>query len=149
KQVQFTGFVPQATVSQYYGAADIFCFPSIREFGGAVVLEAMAHGLPCIVADYGGIGEYVTEEMGCKIELKSHQDLIEQLQAKIELLVEDTVLRQQMSVKAIERAKKFTWPQKAEDMLWVYHEAITQKANITFPGLLRQLQPPMPLGEAV
>ncbi|MGF1491489.1 MAG: glycosyltransferase family 4 protein, partial [Microcoleaceae cyanobacterium] len=46
KQVQFTGFVPQATVSQYYGAADIFCFPSIREFGGAVVLEAMAHGLP-------------------------------------------------------------------------------------------------------
>jgi len=37
-----------------------FLFPSAKDFGEAVVIEAMAGGLPCIVANKGGIGEYVT-----------------------------------------------------------------------------------------
>ncbi len=66
--VSFTGWVNQSETLGYYRKADIFCFPSIREFGGAVVIEAMACGLPCIVTNNGGIGEYVNEETGFKIE---------------------------------------------------------------------------------
>lgn len=53
KVVSFTGWIKQEETVEYYKQADIFCFPSIREFGGAVVLEAMACGLPCIVANNG------------------------------------------------------------------------------------------------
>ncbi|MEO1590395.1 MAG: glycosyltransferase [Cyanobacteria bacterium J06632_22] len=67
-QVRFTGWVSQQDILDYYAKADIFCFPSIREFGGAVVMEAMAAGLPCITIDHGGVGEYVTPETGFKVE---------------------------------------------------------------------------------
>src|SRR5919202_2717744 len=85
--VRFAGWVNQQETLEYYSKSDIFCFPSIREFGGAVVLEAMACGLPCIVANNGGIGEYVTEEVGFKIQPNSKEYLTQELTEKIKILV--------------------------------------------------------------
>jgi glycosyltransferase involved in cell wall biosynthesis len=50
--------------------ANLISFASLQfeSLGGAVVLEAMACGLPCIVANNGGIAEYVTQETGFKID---------------------------------------------------------------------------------
>ncbi|MBL1211621.1 glycosyltransferase family 4 protein [Geminocystis sp. GBBB08] len=118
--VKFTGLIPQAETLTYYNQADIFCFPSIREFGGAVVLEAMASGLPCIVVNNGGIGEYVTEETGFKIEPTSKNYLIQEVTDKIKLLVTDENLRLNMSANAIERAKEFVWKNKAQKILTIY-----------------------------
>ncbi len=80
--VRFTGWVKQEETRQYYADADLFCFPSIREFGGAVALEAMAFGLPCIVPDYAGLAEYVTPDTGFKIFPRSRNYLIEQFAEK-------------------------------------------------------------------
>jgi glycosyltransferase involved in cell wall biosynthesis len=98
--VKFTGWVKQHKTLKYYQKSDIFCFPSIREFGGAVVLEAMACGLPCIVANNGGIGEYVTSETGFNIDPISREYLVNQLTQKIMILVENEELRKkcQLSV---------------------------------------------------
>ncbi|MGB3533817.1 MAG: glycosyltransferase family 4 protein [Microcoleaceae cyanobacterium] len=125
--VTFTGWVEQKDTLNYYRQADIFCFPSIREFGGAVVLEAMACGLPSIVVNYGGIGEYVTEKTGFKIEPISRNYLTQELTDKIELLAENENLRQQMSEKAIERVQEFTWENKAQKIVELYHIAKFRK----------------------
>lgn len=87
--VSFAGWVDQKETLKFYTKADIFCFPSIREFGGAVVLEAMACGLPCIVADNGGVAEYVTEETGFKIVPVSAKKLTQELANKIQILIEN------------------------------------------------------------
>lgn len=121
--------MPQSQTLDYYLQADIFCFPSIREFGGAVVLEAMANGLPCIVANYGGIGEYVTEETGFKIEPISPEYLTQELTHKIQILVEDDQLRESMSVKSIERARQFTWERKAIEIVEIYEQMISEKRS--------------------
>ncbi|MEQ9550070.1 MAG: glycosyltransferase family 4 protein [Coleofasciculus sp. G3-WIS-01] len=128
--VQFIGWVPQSQTLDYYRQADIFCFPSIREFGGAVVLEAMANGLPCIVVNYGGIGEYVTEETGFKIEPISPEHLTQELTQKIKILVEDDQLRESMSVKSIERARQFTWERKAIEIVEIYEQMISEKRSL-------------------
>ena len=107
--ITFTGWVDQKDTLQYYSNSDIFCFPSIREFGGAVVLEAMANGLPCIVVNNGGIGEYVTEETGFRINPESREFVVQELTVSIEKLVTNPLLRQTMSIKAIQRVKEFTW----------------------------------------
>ncbi len=127
--VHFAGWVNQKDTAEYYSKADIFCFPSIREFGGAVVLEAMACGLPCIVANNGGIAEYVNEETGFKIEPISREYLTKELTEKIKQLVEDNQLRQNMSLKAVERVQEFEWGQKAKKIVQTYEELIEVKRN--------------------
>jgi len=125
--VSFAGWVNQSETLDYYRKADIFCFPSIREFGGAVVIEAMACGLPCIVANNGGIGEYVNEETGFKIEPISREYLTQELTSKIKMLVEDHKLRESMSAKAIERAKEFEWENKARKIVEIYEKMLGEK----------------------
>ena len=125
--VSFAGWVNQSETLDYYRKADIFCFPSIREFGGAVVIEAMASGLPCIVANNGGIGEYVNEETGFKIEPISREYLTQELTSKIKRLVEDDKLRESMSAKAIERAREFEWENKARKIAEIYEKMLGEK----------------------
>jgi glycosyltransferase involved in cell wall biosynthesis len=124
-RVHFAGWVNQAQTVDYYRKADVFCFPSIREFGGAVVLEAMACGLPCIVVNNGGIGEYVTEETGFKIEPLSKDYLIQEMKNHIRCLVEDENLRQSMAMHSIDRAKSFEWSEKAKKIVGIYEHMIS------------------------
>ena len=127
KIVSLTGWIKQNETVEYYKSADIFCFPSIREFGGAVVLEAMACGLPCLVANNGGIGEYVTPETGFSIEPKSRQFLVQELTEKIRLLVSNEQLRHQMATKSYERVQEFQWNRKAEKIINIYDQMLTKK----------------------
>jgi glycosyltransferase involved in cell wall biosynthesis len=135
-RVQFTGWVTQDEILKYYQEADLFCFPSIREFGGAVVLEAMVCGLPCIVANNGGIGEYVTDETGVRIEPTSREYLTAELSRQIHRLVDDDPLRQQMSKKSIERMQEFTWEEKAKRMIRIYEDLV-----VTQPAVLASRAP--------
>lgn len=53
--------------------ADVFCLPSVRESGGAVLLEAMSCGLPVIGMDFGGPAEIVDAEVGWKLPMPDPQ----------------------------------------------------------------------------
>jgi glycosyltransferase involved in cell wall biosynthesis len=44
---------------RFLQAADVFVFPSRREGFGSAIVEAMACGLPCVVADLEGITDYI------------------------------------------------------------------------------------------
>ena len=120
KKVHFTGWVEQQKTVSYYRNSDLFCFPSVREFGGAVVLEAMANGLPCIVINNGGIAEYVTQETGYKIDPVSRNFVVNELKECITNLVQNDALRYDMSMKAIMRAKEFSWTAKASAIKNIY-----------------------------
>lgn len=122
RSVNFTGWVNQKDTYNYYHKSDLFCFPSIREFGGAVVLEAMACGLPCIVINYGGIGEYVTEKTGYKIDPLSIDHIVNELVIKIDTLYHNKNLRKIMKKEAIERAREFQWSEKAKGIVNIYKE---------------------------
>jgi glycosyltransferase involved in cell wall biosynthesis len=123
--ITFTGWVQQQETLDYYRKSDLFCFPSIREFGGAVVMEAMACGLPCIVVNNGGIGEYVTAETGFKIEPLSRDHIVQEMAVHITQLVKDEALRRTMSKTATEQAKQFEWGQKALTMMAIYDELVS------------------------
>ena len=127
--VKFVGWVSQQETLDYYSNADIFCFPSIREFGGAVVLEAMACGLPCIVANNGGIAEYVSEDTGFKIDPISKEYLTQEVAEKIKTLVKDEQLRKTMSINAVERVQEFEWERKAQHIVEIYQALIEAKRS--------------------
>ncbi len=124
-KVEFLGLVPHAETNQYYDNADIFVLPSVRECGGAVVLEAMARGLPVIAAAWGGPMDYITAESGYLVEPKSRTYMVEQFSAIIEKLANEPELRYQIGQAAIDRIKKhFLWSAKIEQVINVYNRAL-------------------------
>ncbi len=127
RNVNFAGWVDQHKTIEYYRNSDIFCFPSVREFGGAVVLEAMASGLPCIVVNHGGIGEYLTDGAGFKIEPVSRDRIVSELAKKIALFSHDQGLIRTMSLNAVERAKDFQWEIKSQKIIDIYEEVINKR----------------------
>lgn len=129
RRVKFTGWLSREEVLEFYQEADIFCFPSIREFGGAVVIEAMTFGLPCIVVNNGGIGEYVTEKVGFSIDPVSREHVVDEVKNKIEFLVLDRETRNEMSQNAIRRAGELTWDSKAKTILEIYEKVLRKKAS--------------------
>lgn len=127
--VQFAGWVSQSDIRRFYGDADLFCFPSIREFGGAVVLEAMAAGLPCLVAAYGGPAEYVTPQTGFTLSTASRGQLVSELVQRVAQLAGDEALRTSMADAARRRAREFTWDCKASRLIALYDKAIGSRRD--------------------
>ncbi len=119
-RVEFTGWVEQGEILGQYAWADVFCFPSIKDFGGAVVMEAMAAGLPCVAVNYGGVGEYITPETGLKVDPDSRDHVTTHLTQHIAQLVEDPALRYRMSLAARDRAQDFMWENKAASLVALY-----------------------------
>ncbi len=123
-QVEFVGWVKQEETRSYYEAADLFCFPSIREFGGAVALEAMACGLPCAVVNNGGIGEYVTDANGYKMEPTSREHIVERISQILQQLLDNKDALRVRSSLCLERVAEFRWPAKAQRLASIYRSLL-------------------------
>jgi glycosyltransferase involved in cell wall biosynthesis len=119
--VKFHGFVKNSELQEFLVQADIFVFPSIREFGGGVVLEAMALGLVPVVVDYGGPSEFVNESCGYLVRLGSREKIVQELSTVLETIIEDRSKLKQMSSNCQERVKNFfTWEVKAKQIEKIY-----------------------------
>jgi glycosyltransferase involved in cell wall biosynthesis len=77
--VQFTGALPLPEVARHMGEADLFCLPSVRESGGAVLLESLASGVPVTAVAYGGPAEIVDDEVGRTLSADGREPLIRDL----------------------------------------------------------------------
>jgi glycosyltransferase involved in cell wall biosynthesis len=119
--VRFVGLLPPDQVGACYRDADLLLFPSVREFGGGVVLEAMAMGVvPCVV-DYGGPGELVSAESGFRLTLGSRPNVTRALEAVVDRVVKQPSVLIPMREAARDRISRlFTWQRKAEQIDSIY-----------------------------
>jgi glycosyltransferase involved in cell wall biosynthesis len=59
--VEFTGEVPESTLTALFEASDVLCVPSRYEGFGMVYLEAMEYGVVPIASSHGGAGEFIAD----------------------------------------------------------------------------------------
>jgi glycosyltransferase involved in cell wall biosynthesis len=119
--IRFLGSVPHEKVPELFAAADALVFPSIREFGGGVVLEAMAMGAVPIVVNYGGPGELVTRETGFRLEVGPREQIVRDLRATIaEIAANPASLLQKIDAGRQQVYCQFTWAAKAAETMKVY-----------------------------
>jgi glycosyltransferase involved in cell wall biosynthesis len=107
---------------------DVLAFPSVREFGGGVVLEAMALGVVPIVVDYGGPTELISSACGIRIPLVDRDGLVAGLRCAVAGLARDPIRLMSMRRAGIDRVQHwFTWPVKAMQILEVYRWVLGQR----------------------
>lgn len=120
-RVVFHGSVPRAEVDGFYERADVFVFPSYREPGGNVALEAMSYSLPVIVCERGGPGANVSDACGFRLPAVSPEQLAADCAAAVRKLAEDRELRLRMGAAAREHvATTHLWEHRLDRMSELY-----------------------------
>lgn len=119
--ITFHGWQPHAAVQDIMARCHLLSFPSIREFGGGVVLEAMALGVVPLIVDYAGPGELVTPGTGLKVPCGTRAQITAAFRAELDRLAEDPAPLAAMAAAARARVRQyFTWAQKARQVARVY-----------------------------
>jgi len=69
--VNYIGKVKKKNLTNIYKNNNLLFFPSLRDSGGLVVLEALKNNLPCAVLDIGGPSNFINNKNGIKIFSKN------------------------------------------------------------------------------
>ncbi|HMD85559.1 MAG TPA: glycosyltransferase family 4 protein [Terriglobia bacterium] len=125
RQVRLEKWMPRPELLHLMRHADTFLFPSLRDGGGAVVVEAMAAGIPVICMDLAGPGMHVTEECGIKIPARSPDETTELMARALERLYRDRKLCAKMGQAGRARAEQvYSWDHLGERLLRIYEEVL-------------------------
>jgi glycosyltransferase involved in cell wall biosynthesis len=125
KLVTFCGGLRHAEVIKCLGAADVLVFPSIHEFGGGVVFEALAMGAVPVVVDFGGPGDIVHAKVGFKVPLTNEDDVVLQIEKVLAALARDPILVNRLRQQGMRYAREcLSWDGKAQTMTQILNWAV-------------------------
>jgi glycosyltransferase involved in cell wall biosynthesis len=128
--VKFSGWLSQEMCALRLQQADVFVLPSLFECGGAVILEAMAVGLPVIATAWGGPTDYLDDSCGILVKPQSREFLIAGFANAMEALARSPDLRDQLGRAGYVRAREhFDWEGKIDQIKRFYQLAITSKRD--------------------
>ena len=135
EKVTFHGNLPHAQVQDVLAQANLLPFPSIREFGGGVVLEAMSLGVVPVVVDYAGPGELVTPETGYRVTVGNRAAVIAGFSKTLAEIAADPADLPVLGQAARDRVQDFfTWEAKAAQVARVYDWVLAGEGPA--PGLI-------------
>ncbi len=116
-RIHFMNFVSDEDLVQFYGASDMFIYPSLYEGFGLPILEAMACGRAVACSNSTAMPE-VADSCALLFDPRSQ---IEMVRAMRDLLL-DGELRSRMERLGIQRASNYSWQDTARRTLEVYYE---------------------------
>uniref|UniRef100_UPI001F33C09F glycosyltransferase family 4 protein n=1 Tax=Calothrix rhizosoleniae TaxID=888997 RepID=UPI001F33C09F len=125
--VSFVGWLSQAECAQRLNSADVLVLPSLFECGGAVILEAMAMGIPVIATNWGGPADYLDESCGILVNPISRDSFINDITGAMLKMAKSPELRQAMGKAGRQRVlENFDWEVKVTKIIDIYQEAIAR-----------------------
>jgi D-inositol-3-phosphate glycosyltransferase len=129
-RVRFAPPQPHHLLSTYYRAAEVVLVPSRSESFGLVALEAAACGTPVVAAAVGGLRELV--DHGTTGFLVEGRDPAPYAAYTAEILT-NRPLAEQLSARAVARARGYTWSTAAGRLRRIYAD-VAARAPVTCAG---------------
>jgi glycosyltransferase involved in cell wall biosynthesis len=124
-KVRLVGWLGRAELLGWMARADIMVFPSFRDGGGAVVVEAMAMGKPVVCLDSGGPGFHVRPAWGIKVAPAAVETVVADMAAAFAKLQKDPELRLRMGRAARARVEDYyLHDRESERLEAVYRQAL-------------------------
>jgi glycosyltransferase involved in cell wall biosynthesis len=123
--VRLTGWLAREDLLREMRAADVMLFPSFRDGGGAVVVEAMASAKPVICLDSGGPGLHIEPAWGFRIDPKDPEFVAAEIAHALEALCRDRERTRAMGEAGRRRAEEFyLWDRHGERLAAIYEKAL-------------------------
>ena len=121
--VLFTGYTKE--VNLYCRISDICVSTSLQEGQGLNLVEGMASGLPLVASSIRGHNDVIEQfENGLRFELNNPKSFID----AIMLLYKNPALRNEMGLRNVETAKKYSVNIAKDNMSYIYNELIASSA---------------------
>lgn len=125
--VEFLGKLPfQAAVAEM-NSAELFCFTSLRDTSGNVILEALAAGVPVVCFDHQGAGDMVSDSSGVKLPVTSPKRAIADWARTIRTLSEDPARLLALSEGTTAQARRFLWEANGDWINAVYQRLTAER----------------------
>jgi glycosyltransferase involved in cell wall biosynthesis len=121
----FTGFLSWKDCPNVYSIADVFAMPAESELLSLATLEAMASGLPIVVANKGALPEHTSMGNGFIFEPKNSKQMAECI---IKILSNEK-LRKKMGSKSLELIKKHSMDATSTQYKKIYEKVINEYRN--------------------
>lgn len=119
ENVVFLGRVSDDELIQYYSSALVFVYPSLYEGFGIPPLEAQACGAPCLVSDVASLPEVCLDSA-----LYCDPFSVEDITEKLNLVIFDKELRNELIEKGFKNIKRFSWENSSSDLLKIVKAVI-------------------------
>jgi len=124
-RIVWTPWSPRSEIFGKMRESDVFLFPSMRDGGGAVVVEAMANGLPVVCLDLAGPGLHIRNGYGVKIRSGRPDVVAADLAGAIGKFWCDPGLRARVGGAARDRAASFyEWSRLGGRLRGIYADAL-------------------------
>jgi len=111
-RIRFVGHLSDDELAYFYNGSDFFVFPSLYEGFGLTVLEAMACGVPVIASQIGAVKEVAHDTVHY-----FHPEREDELVQAMNRFLTDQVVKEELRVRAINRAHQFDWNKPAKILL--------------------------------
>ncbi len=118
--------MPRLELLSEMATCDVFLFPSLRDGGGTVVIEAMAMSKPVICLDTGGPGMHINDDCGVKISTHSSGHVVSDISKALERLYLDEPLRVRLGEAGRNRAERIYHWDRLGDQLKDIYESVLQ-----------------------
>jgi glycosyltransferase involved in cell wall biosynthesis/predicted metal-dependent phosphoesterase TrpH len=120
ERATWLGWLEGDALATAYASADMFCFASITDTFGQVVLEAQASGLPVLAADAGGPRDLINADVDGLLR----EPTPEAFSAAILDLAASPLLRERLGQAAVRSAAERTWSRALERLGAGYASAL-------------------------
>ena len=122
KNILYLGYVSTQELVYLYNLATIFVYPSLYEGFGLPPLEAMACGTPVVVSNVSSLPE-VCGNAALYVDPYDINDINQKLQ----MLLNNIKLRNELSYKGLNHAQQFNWDKTTREHLAVFSRLLTGK----------------------